>query len=172
MVELTAESVESAALTLQSIDDVHGGDGLSLGVLGVGDGITDDILEEDLEDAAGLFVDEARDTFDTASTRETTDGGLGDTLDVITQHFAMTFGTSLSEALSSFAASRHCDSLVSLVGFERSNRLKILERFPVYISLARRESTLGGEFRMKRKGKRRSRRKKKERCKAVEEDSQ
>ena len=172
MVELTAESVESAALTLQSIDDVHGGDGLSLGVLGVGDGITDDILEEDLEDAAGLFVDEARDTFDTASTRETTDGGLGDTLDVITQHFAMTFGTSLSEALSSFAASRHCDFLVSLVGFERSNRLKILERFPVYISLARRESTLGGEFRMKRKGKRRSRRKKKERCKAVEEDSQ
>jgi hypothetical protein len=107
MVELTAESVESAALTLQSIDDVHGGDGLSLGVLGVGDGITDDILEEDLEDAAGLFVDEARDTFDTASTRETTDGGLGDTLDVITQHFAMTFGASLSEALSSFAASRH-----------------------------------------------------------------
>ena len=76
-------------------------------MLGVGDGITDDILEEDLEDAAGLFVDEARDTFDTASTRETTDGGLGDTLDVITQHFAMTFGASLSEALSSFAASRH-----------------------------------------------------------------
>ena len=94
-------------MTLQSIDDVHGGDGLSLGVLGVGDGITDDILEEDLEDAAGLFVDEARDTFDTASTRETTDGGLGDTLDVIAQHFAMTFGASLSEALSSFAASRH-----------------------------------------------------------------
>ena len=94
-------------MTLQSVDDVHGGDGLSLGMLGVGDGITDDILEEDLEDAAGLFVDEARDTFDTASTRETTDGGLGDTLDVITQHFAMTFGASLSEALSSFAASRH-----------------------------------------------------------------
>ena len=94
-------------MTLQSVDDVHGGDGLSLGMLGVGDGITDDILEEHLEDAAGLFVDEARDTFDTASTRETTDGGLGDTLDVITQHFAMTFGASLSEALSSFAASRH-----------------------------------------------------------------
>ena len=107
MVELTAESVESAALTLQSVDDVHGGDGLSLGVLRVGNGITDDILEEDLENAAGLFIDEARDTFDTASTRETTDGGLGDTLDVITQHFAMTFGASLSEALSSFAASRH-----------------------------------------------------------------
>ena len=105
--ELTAESVESAALTLQSVHDIHGGDGLSLGVLRVGDGITDDILEEDLEDTAGLFVDEARDTLDTATTCETTNGRLGDTLDVITQHFAMTFGASLSEALSSFAASRH-----------------------------------------------------------------
>ena len=65
------------------------------------------VLKVFLENAAGLFIDEARDTFDTASTRETTDGGLGDTLDVITQHFAMTFGASLSEALSSFAASRH-----------------------------------------------------------------
>ena len=107
MVELTAESVESAALTLQSIDDVHGGDGLSLGVLGVGDGITDDILEEDLEDAAGLFVDEARDTFDTASTRETTDGGLGDTLDIITKYFAMTLSASLSESLASLSTSCH-----------------------------------------------------------------
>ena len=94
-------------MAFQGVDDIECGDGLSLGMLGVGDGITDDILEEHLEDAAGLFVDEARDTFDTASTRETADGGLGDTLDVITQHFAMTFGASLSEALSSFAASRH-----------------------------------------------------------------
>jgi len=41
---LTAESVEGTALTLQGIDDIHGGDGLPLGVFGVGDGITDDIL--------------------------------------------------------------------------------------------------------------------------------
>ena len=104
---LTSESVEGAALTLQSIDDVHGSDGLSLGVLSVGDGISDDVLKEDLEDSTGLFVDEARDTLDTTTTRKTADGGLGDTLDVIAQHFAMTLGASLSEALSSFAASRH-----------------------------------------------------------------
>ena len=94
-------------MTLQSVDDVHGGDGLSLGVLGVGDGISDDVLKEDLEDTAGLLVDEAGDTLDSTTTRKTADGGLGDTLDVITQHFAMTLGASLSEALSSFAASRH-----------------------------------------------------------------
>ena len=98
-------------MTLQSVDDVHGGDGLSLGVLGVGDGISDDVLKEDLEDTAGLLVDETGDTLDTTTTRETANGGLGDTLDVITQHFAMTLGASLSEALSSFAASRHCDFL-------------------------------------------------------------
>ena len=115
MVELTAESVESAALTLQSIDDVHGGDGLSLGVLGVGDGITDDILKEYLQDTTGLLVDESRDTLYTATASQTADCGLGDTLDVITKYFAMTLGASLSESLASFTTSRHVvDSSVDL----------------------------------------------------------
>ena len=84
MGNLTAKSVQGTALTLQGIDDIHGGNGLSLGVLGVGDGITDDILEENLQDATGLFVDEAGDTLYTTTTSQTTDSGLGDTLDVIT----------------------------------------------------------------------------------------
>ena len=94
-------------MALQSIDDIHGSDGLSLGVLGVSDGISDDIFKEDLEDTTGLFIDEAGDTLDTTTASETANGRLGDTLDVITQHFAMTLGASLSEALSSFAATRH-----------------------------------------------------------------
>ena len=94
-------------MAFQSIDDVHGGDGLSLGVLSVGDGITDDVLQENLQDTTGLFVDEARDTLDTTTTSQTTDSGLGDTLDVITQHLTMTLGASLSQSFSSFAASRH-----------------------------------------------------------------
>ncbi|CAL2044659.1 unnamed protein product [Caenorhabditis brenneri] len=40
-----------SSLTLQSIDDVHGGDSLSLGVLAVGDGITDDVLKENLKNS-------------------------------------------------------------------------------------------------------------------------
>ena len=64
---LTSEPVESTALSLQSIDNIHGGDGLPLGVFGVGDGITDDILKEDLEDSSGLLVDQARDTLDSSS---------------------------------------------------------------------------------------------------------
>ena len=55
---LTSESVEGTSLTFQGIDDIHGGDSLPLGMLGVGDGITDVILQEDLQDTPSLLVDE------------------------------------------------------------------------------------------------------------------
>jgi hypothetical protein len=54
---LTTETVEGAALALESVDNVEGGDSLALGVLSVGDGVTDNALEEGLEDTTGLFVD-------------------------------------------------------------------------------------------------------------------
>ena len=47
-IELTSESVQGSALSFQSIDNVHGSDSLPLGVLGVGDGISDDVLQEHL----------------------------------------------------------------------------------------------------------------------------
>ena len=107
---LTAESIEGTALPLEGIDDIHSGDSLPLGVFGVGDGITDDVLKEDLEDTTGLLIDQARDTLDTTTTRQTANSGLGDTLDVITQDFAMTLSATLSESFSSFSTSRHDDS--------------------------------------------------------------
>lgn len=122
---LTTETVQGAALSLQGVDNVQRCDGLALGVLSVGDGITDDALEEGLEDGAGLLVDHyrrawlagchetrlarhgigltGRDTLDTTTTGETSDGGLGDTLDVVTKNLAVTLGTSLSEALAALA---------------------------------------------------------------------
>ena len=67
-----AEAVERAALALERVDDVERGDGLALGVLGVGDRVADDVLEEaaasarmtssgdaHLQHAARLLVDEA-----------------------------------------------------------------------------------------------------------------
>lgn len=54
---LTTETVEGTALALESVDNVERGDGLALGVLSVCDSITDDALEEGLEDTTGLFVD-------------------------------------------------------------------------------------------------------------------
>ena len=80
---LSTESVEGTSLTFQGVDDVHGGDGLSLGVLSVGDCITDHVLQENLENTSGLFIDESRDTFYATSTSKTANGGLGDTLDVV-----------------------------------------------------------------------------------------
>ena len=104
---LTSESVESAALPLQGIDNIHGSDSLPLGMFSVGDSITDDVLKEDLEDSTGLLIDEARDTLDTSTAGQPADGRLGDTLDVITQYFAMTLGASFAESFASFSSSSH-----------------------------------------------------------------
>ncbi len=78
-----AEAVEGAALPLEGVDDVEGSDGLAAGVLSVGDGVTDDVLEEDLEDTAGLLVDQAGDTLDTTTASEAADGGLLQTQEII-----------------------------------------------------------------------------------------
>jgi len=101
---LTTEAVKGAALTLEGVDDVERSDGLALGVLSVGDSVADDTLEEGLENTAGLLVDHGRDTLDTATTRQTADGGLGDTLDVVAQDLAVALGTTLSETLAALAA--------------------------------------------------------------------
>ena len=50
-----------------------------LGVLSVGNRVTNDVLEEDLENTTSLFVNETGDTLHTTTTGETTDSGLGDT---------------------------------------------------------------------------------------------
>ena len=105
---LSAETVEGASLALEGIDDIEGGDGLALGVLGVGDGVTNDVLEEDLKDRAGLLIDQTRNALDTTTTGETTDGRLGDALDVVAKDLAMALGASFSETLSTFSAARHC----------------------------------------------------------------
>jgi len=76
-------------------------------VLGVGDGVADDTLEEGLENTTGLLVDHGRDTLDTTAPGETADGGLSDTLDVVAEDLAVTLGASLSESLTALATSSH-----------------------------------------------------------------
>ena len=101
---LTSEAVQGTSLTLQGIDNIHGGYCLPLGVLGVGDCITDDILKEDLQNSSGLLVDQSGDTLDTTPSCQTTDGWLGDTLDIITKYFPVPLGTTLSQSFSSFTS--------------------------------------------------------------------
>ena len=49
-------------------------------------------LEEDLEHGSRLLVDEARDTLDSTSSRETADGRLCDSLDVVAEDLAVCSG--------------------------------------------------------------------------------
>ena len=104
---LTSETVEGLSLALEGIYDVHGCDSLTTSMLSVGHRVTDDVLKEDLEHTAGLLVDETGDTLDTATTSETADGGLGDSLDVIAKDLAVTLRASLSETFASFTATGH-----------------------------------------------------------------
>jgi hypothetical protein len=104
---LAAEPVQGAALTLQRVDDVHGRHGLALCVLRVGDGISDDVFEEHFEDTSSFFVDETGNTLDASTTRQATNGGLRDALDVVAQHLPVAFGTSLAQSFASFSSARH-----------------------------------------------------------------
>ena len=104
---LAAEAVQGAALALEGVHDVEGRDGLPAGVLGVGDGVTDDVLEEHLQDTTGLLIDEARDALDTTTARQSADGGLGDALEVVSEDLSVALGAALAQSLSSLSTSRH-----------------------------------------------------------------
>ena len=115
---LASEAVQGASLPLQSVHHIHGGHRLPLGVLRVCDGVTDHVLQENLQHTAGLLVDQTRDSLHSATTSQTADGGLGDSLDVITENFTVTLSASFPESFASFASSAHgwwsscCDAIV------------------------------------------------------------
>ena len=93
---LPSKAVQGPALALESIDNVESCHCLTAGMLSVGDCIPDDVLQEDLEDTPGLFIDESRDTLDTTTASQSTDGWLCDSLDVVSEHLPVALGTSLS----------------------------------------------------------------------------
>ena len=104
---LTAEAVEGASLALESVDHIESSHSLPASVLRVGDGIADNVLQENLEHRAGLLVDETRDTLHTTTTSETANGGLGDALDVVAKNLPVTLGAALAETLTALTTSRH-----------------------------------------------------------------
>ena len=65
-------------------------------MLGVGDGIPDDVLEEHLQDSPCLLIDETGDTLDASTTSQSADSGLGDALDVVSEYLSVPLGASLS----------------------------------------------------------------------------
>lgn len=86
-------------MTLQTVNHIQGGDGLALGVLGVGDRVPNDILQEHLQDTAGLFVNQSRNTLDTPTTGQTANGGLRDALDVVAHDLPVALSSSYSVPL-------------------------------------------------------------------------
>ena len=134
MANLATESVDGSALSLEGVDYVEGGDGLAAGVLGVGDRVTDNSLQEGLEDSAGLLVDESGDSLDSSTAGETADCRLGDSLDVVPKDLAVALGSSLAESLSSFTSSGHVVLNLCCVG-----TLNLLSLFYVF-------SIVGSQF--------------------------
>ena len=104
---LTAESVQGAPLSFQSVHDVHSSHRLALGVFCVGDSVSDNVLEEHFQNSTCFFVDETRDSLYAATASKTSDGWLGDALDVITKDLPVALSASFSKSFSSFTATRH-----------------------------------------------------------------
>jgi len=77
----SSESVKGSSLSLESIDDVEGSDGLSLGVLSVGDWISDDVFEETSQDKSGLVIDQRADSLDSSSSGKSSNGWFSDSHD-------------------------------------------------------------------------------------------
>ena len=52
-----SETIHGLALSLESIDDILGGDCLTLGVVCVDEGVTDDDIQEGLQHLTSLWID-------------------------------------------------------------------------------------------------------------------
>ena len=75
------EAVESSALSFEGVDHIESSHGLSLGMLSVGDRVTDHIFEEGPENISTFIIDVSRDSLDSASSSDSPDRRLGDSHD-------------------------------------------------------------------------------------------
>ncbi|KAG5550165.1 hypothetical protein RHGRI_015203 [Rhododendron griersonianum] len=103
----TAEPVQSPALPLQSVDHVHRRHRLPPRVLGVCHGVADHVLQENLEDAASLLVDEPADPLHAATPGKAADGRLRDPLYVVAEHLPVPLRSALAQPLSALSSARH-----------------------------------------------------------------
>lgn len=87
---LLPEAVEGVSLTLESVHDIHCGNGRATSVIGVQDSIMHHFLEKNPEGSACMFINEARDTLHTTTVSETTDGIIGNSFDVAKDNLPVT----------------------------------------------------------------------------------
>ena len=108
-----SETIDGSALSLESVNDIHGCHGFSSGVLSVGDCVSDDAFEESLEDLSGVVINEGGDSLDTSSSGQSSDGWLGDALDgsLVASLLGDSLGADFSfssDSFSAFACSGSC----------------------------------------------------------------
>eukprot|EP00116_Pleurobrachia_bachei_P013425 sb/3473687/ len=83
--ELAKHAVsEGTKAVTKYTSSVSNGDSLPLGMLTVGHGIPNHVLQKDLQDTSSLLVDQSADSLHSSPPCKSSDGGLGDSLDVIT----------------------------------------------------------------------------------------
>ena len=104
---LTTKSIQGAPLALERVNNIHGGDGLAAGVLGIRHRATDHVFEEKLQDTTGLTVDKTGDALHTTTASEAADGRLGDASDGVAEYLAVTLGAALAETDATLSATRH-----------------------------------------------------------------
>ena len=92
-------------MTFKSVDDVQSSDSLSLSMFSISDSVSDDDFKENLQNTSSFLLDESRNTLDSTSTGQSTDGGFSNTLDVITKDLSVTLGASFSKSFASFTTS-------------------------------------------------------------------
>jgi len=104
---LASKPVQSPSLPLQGVNDIHGCDSLPPRVLGVCYCVANHVLEEYLQDSAGLLVDQPADTLHTAPASQAANRGLGDALDVVAEDLTVPFGSPFAQTLASLSTARH-----------------------------------------------------------------
>lgn len=80
----SSKSVESPALALQSVRKVESCDCLVASMFSIGDCISDNVLEQNLD--TRLLVHQACDALDSRTSGQSTNGWLGDSLNIISQN--------------------------------------------------------------------------------------
>lgn len=108
-----SKTVNSSSLPFEGVNNVHGGDSFSSGMLSVCNCVSDDSLQKAFEDDSGVFVDKRRDSLDATSSGKSPDGRFGDSFHDSFRMFpvgcplAGNFSLS-SNTFSAFSDSSHC----------------------------------------------------------------
>ncbi|KAG6544032.1 hypothetical protein Mapa_014555 [Marchantia paleacea] len=113
---LSPEPIQSSSLSLQRVHHIHGSDSLSPCVLRICHRISNHILQKNLQNPASLLINQPADSLHSSSSGQTPDGGLGNPLNIISEHLPVTLGASLAQTFTSLSASRHSCDLIAFEG--------------------------------------------------------